>query len=133
MLSVSLRALRLMPATAALFYMLVPASAFAQTTFHLYVYNECKSDIDVVASYFPIGKDQRNESSTTVRSGSQQMVGVSDRNAFVLSAKTNGKRWDTLEFGVDVPEYTHVLSCDCQGTDCPDLWPGPLRTRQHAQ
>ncbi len=133
MLFGSLRMMRLMPPATAFFCTLLSASAFAETNFHLYVYNECKTEIEAVATFFPAGKDQQSESSTTVRSGSQQMVAVSNRNVFLLSAKTNGKKWDTQDFAVDVDEYTHVLSCDCQGLDCPDRWPGPARTRQHAQ
>ena len=109
------------------------ATALAQTYHHMYVFNECASDIDVSATYFPIGKNEQVTSSTTVRSGSQQMVAVSEHNTFLLQPVTTNKTWDVVEFNTNVQEYTHVLSCDCKGPGCPDQWPGPPITRQHVK
>jgi hypothetical protein len=114
-------------------FVMLPIPSLAETNFHLYVYNECKSDVEVTATYFPIGKDQKTSTTTSVRSGFQQMVAVSDRASFTISSKTTDKSWDTIEFNTKVSEYTHVLSCGCEGTECPNPWPGLAQTRQNGR
>lgn len=118
---------------AAITLSLTSTSRTQPVNYHMYVYNECRSMIDVSASFFPFNQGKMQSSKTSVRPGTQEMVAVSDRAAFGIEAATDGMAWDKMEFNTSVAEYTHVLSCACTGTDCPSPWPGGASTRQYGR
>ncbi len=100
---------------------------------YLYIYNECRSTIDVNASFYLFGQSKKQSSKTSVRSGTQEMVAVSNRGTLEMEASTEARVWDKIEFNSSIAEYIHVLSCSCFGSDCPSTWPGSALTRQYAK
>ena len=98
---------------------------------HLYVYNECSKPISATAGFTDVDTGQSASRTVSVLPGHQTMLCVTDHSAVSCAAvSVDGTlHWAEKSFELTGLEYTHVITCQCDGPGCPLQWPSPT-TRQ---
>jgi c-di-GMP-binding flagellar brake protein YcgR len=110
------------------------ASICHAENFHMYIYNECADAVRTTSQSYDFGSNKKKVLTIDVKSGNQEMVAVSDKPNFTIRSVSIDQKlnWQTIEINSSQREYTHVLSCECEGSNCPQKWPNPP-SRQYSK
>ncbi len=92
---------------------------------HFYVYNECYKPLSATVEYIPLGNEVAVSATVAVTPGNQTMLCTTERNSIEVEAVSDDGtlHWARQSFSLTEPDYTHVMTCECRGPNCPNIWP----------